>query len=94
MSLHDKLGRATFDLLEVVKTRLATDLLQARTEGTVEFVSDEQMTQVLNFVNTSIDGSFNNGVDFILGVAAAEVAATQTTTTTKTTTRSRTKKTK
>ena len=94
MSLQDKLGRATFDLLEVVKTRLATDLLQARTEGTVEFVNDEQMTQVLNFVNSSIDSSFNNGVDFILGVAAAEVAATQTTTATKTTTRSRTKKTK
>ncbi len=89
MSLQDKLGRATFDLLEVVKTRLATDLLQARTEGTVEFVSDEQMTQVLNFVNTSIDGSFSNGVDFILGVAAAETA--QATTTKKST---RTKKTK
>ena len=89
MSLQDKLGRATFDLLEVVKTRLATDLLQARTEGTVEFVSDEQMTQALNFVNTSIDGSFSNGVDFILGVAAAETA--QATTTKKST---RTKKTK
>ncbi len=89
MSLQDKLGRATFDLLEVVKTRLATDLLQARTEGTVEFVSDEQMTQVLNFVNTSIDGSFSNGVDFILGVAAAETA--QAATTKKST---RTKKTK
>ena len=91
MSLQDKLGRATFDLLEVVKTRLATDLLQARAEGTVEFVSDEQMTQVLNFVNSSIDGSFSNGVDFILGVAAAETAQATTTTTKKST---RTKKTK
>ena len=91
MSLQDKLGRATFDLLEVVKTRLATDLLQARAEGTVEFASDEQMTQILSFVNASIDGSFNNGVDFILGVAAAETAQATTTTTKKST---RTKKTK
>ena len=91
MSLQDKLGRATFDLLEVVKTRLATDLLQARTEGTVEFASDEQMTQILSFVNASIDSSFNNGVDFILGVAASETTQATTTTTKKST---RTKKTK
>jgi len=76
MSLHNKLGRATFDLLEVVKTRLAADVMQARTEGRVEFVTDEQMTQVINFVNTSIEGSFNNGVDFILGIAADHDSAT------------------
>ena len=92
MSLQDKLGRATFDLLEVVKTRLATDLLQARTEGTVTFASDEQMSQVLSLVNASVETSFSNGVDFILGVAAAETAAASTTT--KKTTSTRTKKTK
>jgi len=78
MSLQDKLGRATFDLLEVVKTRLATDLLQARSEGTVEFATDAQLTQVLNFVNSSIESSFNNGVDFILGVAAQETTTKAT----------------
>ena len=92
MSLQDKLGRATFDLLEVVKTRLATDLLQARADGTVTFNSDEQMRQVINLVNASVETSFNNGVDFILGVAAAETAAASTTT--KKTTSTRTKKTK
>jgi len=92
MSLQDKLGRATFDLLEVVKTRLATDLLQARTEGIVTFASDEQMSQVLNLVNASVETSFSNGVDFILGVAAAETAAASTTT--KKTTSTRTNKTK
>ena len=92
MSLQDKLGRATFDLLEVVKTRLATDLLQARADGTVTFDSDEQMRQVINLVNASVETSFNNGVDFILGVAAAETAAASTTT--KKTTSTRTKKTK
>tara|TARA_B100000530_G_C15864579_1_gene450787 strand:+ start:510 stop:788 length:279 start_codon:yes stop_codon:yes gene_type:complete len=91
MSLQDKLGRATFDLLEVVKTRLATDILQARSEGTVEFVTDAQLTQVLNFVNASVESSFNNGVDFILGVAAEHEAAT-TTQTTKAKKTARTKK--
>lgn len=81
MSLQTKLGRATFDLLEVVKTRLATDVMQGRTEGKVEFVTDEQMTQVINFVNASIEGSFNNGVDFILGIAADHDSATSTKTT-------------
>ena len=85
MSLQDKLGRATFDLLEVVKTRLATDVLQARTEGTVEFASDAQMNQFLNFVNTSIEASFRNGVDFVLGVAAAHDASTETSKAKKTT---------
>ena len=76
MSLQTKLGRATFDLLEVVKTRLATDVMQGRTEGKVEFVTDEQMTQVINFVNASIETSFNNGVDFILGIAAEHESET------------------
>ena len=83
MSLQTKLGRATFDLLEVVKTRLATDVMQGRTEGKVEFVTDEQMTQVINFVNASIESSFNNGVDFILGVAAQETQTTTKATKTK-----------
>ena len=78
MSLQTKLGRATFDLLEVVKTRRATDIMQARAEGAVEFVTDAQMTQVINFVNSSIESSFNNGVDFILGVAAEHEAQTVT----------------
>lgn len=86
MSLQDKLGRATFDLLEVVKTRLATDLLQARSEGKVEFATDQQMTQVVNFVNTSIEASFANGLDFLLGVAA-EHETTSTATTKKTRTK-------
>ena len=85
MSLQNKLGRATFDLLEVVKNRLATDVMQARTEGVIEFASDEHMTSVLNFVNTSIEASFNNGVDFVLGVAAEYDTATQTTKAKKTT---------
>ena len=76
MSLQDKLGRATYDVLEMVKSRLATDLIQGRTEGRVEFVTDEQMTQVINFVNSSIEGSFNNGVDFILGIAAEHESST------------------
>ena len=91
MSLQTKLGRATFDLLEVVKTRLATDVMQGRTEGKVEFVTDEQMTQVLNFINSSIEGSFNNGVDFILGIAAAHESET-TAQTTKPKKTARTKK--
>ena len=81
MSLQTKLGRATYDLLEVVKTRLASDIMQARTEGKVEFVTDEQMIQIVNFVNTSIEASFNNGVDFMLGIAAEYEAATATQTT-------------
>tara|TARA_B100000683_G_C12307674_1_gene480925 strand:+ start:66 stop:344 length:279 start_codon:yes stop_codon:yes gene_type:complete len=90
MSLQTKLGRATFDLLEVVKTRLASDVMQARTEGKVEFVTDEQMIQIVNFVNTSIEASFSNGVDFILGIAAEHEAATSTETTkAKKTTRSK-----
>ena len=80
MSLQDKLGRATYDLLEVVKSRLAADLLQARTEGTVTFTSDEQLTALLGVANGSIEGSFANGVDHILGVAAQETTAKPKTT--------------
>ncbi len=80
MSLQDKLGRATYDLLEVVKSRLATDLLQARTEGTITFTSDEQLTALLGVANGSIEGSFANGVDHILGVAAKETTAKPKTT--------------
>jgi len=76
MSLHDKLGRATYDLLEVVKTRLATDLMQARTEGRVTFQSDTQMNEVLALVTASVESTFGNGVDHIQGVASAEVATT------------------
>ena len=64
--------------------------MQARTEGKVEFVTDEQMIQVVNFVNTSIEASFSNGVDFILGIAAEHESATSAETTkAKKTTRSK-----
>ena len=91
MSLHDKLGRATFDLLEVVKTRLAADILQARTEGTVTFETDEQLSALLGVLNGSIEGSFSNGVDHILSVAAQETTTTTKATTTKKRTSRKTK---
>ena len=84
MSLQDKLGRATYDLLEVVKNRLATDLMQARAEGTVTFESDQQLSEVLGVLNGSVEGSFANGVDHILGVDAE---FSQKATTTKRTSR-------
>lgn len=83
MSLHNKLGKATFDLLEVSKNRVATDLLQARSENAVQFASDEQVRQVLAVVNASLETSFNNGVDFILKVASE--SSTESTTKTKST---------
>ena len=69
----------------MVKNRLATDVMQARTEGSIEFASDEHMNSVLSFVNSSIESSFNNGVDFVLGVAAEYDTTTQTTKAKKTT---------
>ena len=89
MSLQDKLGRATYDVLEMVKSRLATDLMQGRTEGRVEFVTDAQFEQVLNFVNMSLDGSFTNGVDHILRVASEATQSTTTAAKPKKTTRSK-----
>ena len=89
MSLQDKLGRATYDVLEMVKSRLATDLMQGRTEGRVEFVTDAQFEQVLNFVNMSLDGSFANGVDHILRVATESEQNTTTAAKPKKTTRSK-----
>ena len=90
MSLQDKLGRATYDLLEVVKSRLAADLLQARSEGTVTFASDDQLNALLGVVNGSIEGSFSNGVDHILSVAAKEtVTTTKPKTASKTTRKSK-----
>ena len=79
MSLRDKLGRATFDLLEIVKNRMATDLMQARTEGTVVFESDQQLNQVLGILSASVEGSFANGVDHILGVASEFTQPTKAT---------------
>jgi len=89
MSLHDKLGRATYDVLEMVKSRLAADLLQGRTQGKVEFATDAQFEQILNFVNASLDGSFANATDHLLRVAQEATQNTEVATKPKKTTRSK-----
>ncbi len=71
MSLENKVGRAVFDLQEVVKSRLATDLLQAQTEGRIVSFGSNEMTNLLSTVSASVEASFANGVDNFLRIVKA-----------------------
>ena len=78
MSLENKVGRAVYDLLEVVKSRLTNDILAAKTEGNIIIGGDNELTNLLSTVNASLDVSFGNGVDHLLRIvreSEAQVAA-------------------
>ena len=68
MSLENKVGRAVYDLLEIVKNRVASDILAARTDGHIIIGGDNELTNLLTTVNASLDVTFGNGVDHILNI--------------------------
>ncbi len=66
MSLETKVGRAVLDLLEVTKSRLAADLLLARSEGRIIIGGDNELNNLMTTVNASLDITFDSGVSQVL----------------------------
>ena len=57
MSIETKVGRATLDIMEVAKTKVATGLLTARNENGLE-VTDDQLALIMQHVNAALDATF------------------------------------
>ena len=64
MSLETKVGRATLDIAEVAKTKVANGLLEARSQNNIQ-LSDEDLWIIMQHVNAALDASFNSALPFI-----------------------------
>ena len=58
MSLESKVGRATLDIAEVAKTKVANGLLEARSQNNIE-ISDEDLGMIMQHVNAALDVTFS-----------------------------------
>lgn len=56
MSLETKVGRATLDIMEVAKTKVANGLLEARNSGLE--ISDEDLSLIMQHVNSALEDTF------------------------------------
>ena len=70
MALETKVGRTALDIFEVVKTRVATELMEARGEGVIQ-LSDEQLSQIVRTVSATIDATAQNCVSQLTAIVAA-----------------------
>ena len=77
MSLENKVGRAVLDLLEVTKSRLAADLLLARTEGRIIIGGENELNNLITTVNASLDVTFDSGVTQVLRTVRENETATK-----------------
>ena len=77
MSLENKVGRAVLDLLEVTKSRLAADLLLARTEGRIIIGGENELNNLMTTVNASLDVTFDSGVTQVLRTVRENETATK-----------------
>ena len=64
MSLETKVGRATLDIAEVAKTKVANGLLEARTKNNIQ-LSDEDLGLIMQHVNAALDATFNAALPVI-----------------------------
>ncbi len=64
MSLETKVGRATLDIAEVAKTKVANGLLEARTQNNIQ-LSDEDLGMIMQHVNAALDATFNAALPVI-----------------------------
>ena len=78
MSLENQVGRAVYDLLEIVKNRVASDILAAKTDGRIIIGGDNELTNLLTTVNASLDVTFGSGVDHILRIVKTSQESTPT----------------
>ena len=64
MSLETKVGRATLDIAEVAKTKVANGLLEARSQNNIQ-LSDEDLGLIMQHVNAALDATFNAALPVI-----------------------------
>ena len=64
MSLETKVGRATLDIAEVAKTKVANGLLEARSQNNIQ-LSDEDLGMIMPHVNAALDATFNAALPVI-----------------------------
>tara|TARA_A100001037_G_C15032109_1_gene581469 strand:- start:365 stop:583 length:219 start_codon:yes stop_codon:yes gene_type:complete len=67
MSLESKVGRATLDIMEVAKTKVANGLLEARNDKGLN-VSDEDLALIMQHVNAALDATFQSAAPMLTNV--------------------------
>ena len=71
MSLETKVGRATLDIMEVAKTKIANGLLEARNESGLE-LTDEDLALVMQHVNAALDATFSSSAAMLQKIVKSE----------------------
>ena len=69
MSLETKVGRATLDIMEVAKTKVANGLLEARNNNGLE-VTDEDLALIMQHVNAALDATFSTSAQMLQKLVA------------------------
>ena len=70
MALETKVGRTALDIMEVVKTRVATELMEARGNGVIQ-LDDDQLANIVRTVSATIDATAQNCVGQLTAIVAA-----------------------
>jgi uncharacterized protein YfaA (DUF2138 family) len=65
MSLQTQIGRNALDVLEVVKTSVVTEILEAKGRGVLN-LTDQEVSELVRLVTGSIEKTFQNGLGTIL----------------------------
>ena len=65
MSLQTQIGRNALDVMEVIKTSVVTEILEAKGKGALS-LSDQEVSELVRLVTGSIEKTFQNGLDSIL----------------------------
>ena len=65
MSLQTQVGRNALDVMEVIKTSVVTEILEAKCKGALS-LSDQEVSELVRLVTGSIEKTFQNGLDSIL----------------------------
>ena len=65
MSLQTQVGRNALDVMEVIKTSVVTEILEAKGKGTLS-LTDQEVSELVRLVTGSIEKVFQNGLDSIL----------------------------
>ena len=65
MSLQTQVGRNALDVMEVIKTSVVTEILEAKGKGALS-LSDQEVSELVRLVTGSIEKTFQNGLDSIL----------------------------
>ena len=65
MSLQTQVGSNAIDVMEVIKTSVVTEILEAKGKGALS-LSDQEVSELVRLVTGSIEKTFQNGLDSIL----------------------------